>query len=109
MGQLGEHALVLGQLRLQLLEEFYVGGLEGSVPGLPLVVRRRTDAVLGAHVFDGNTGLGFVQDGNNLVLGDGGCGRSQKFGLGGQENLSRPFAQPQHKGMSELPVYKYDI
>lgn len=44
--QFGVHALLLGQLRLELLEPLQVRGIQTAIFGLPLVVRRRTDTVL---------------------------------------------------------------
>jgi hypothetical protein len=66
--QFGEHSLELGVLRLQLLDPLKLRGIESTVLGLPLLVGRRTDAVLPTYLGNRPPGLRFLQDRDDLRL-----------------------------------------
>lgn len=68
--ELGVHALVLRQLALDFLETLEVRGSEATVLRFPLLVRRGADAVLAARILDRHSGLGLVQDRDDLALGE---------------------------------------
>src|SRR5690606_8470474 len=66
------HPLEPGVLGFQLLDPLQVRRLHAAVLRLPLVVRRRADAGLPADVLDRHTGVGLLEHGDDLGLGESG-------------------------------------
>ena len=54
----------------ELLQPFDIGGVQATVFGLPLVVRRRADAVVPPELIDGAARIGLFQDTDDLRLGE---------------------------------------
>src|SRR5690606_2655892 len=57
-------------LRLELLDALELGDAESAVFALPVVVGGLADAVLAADVGDLHAGVGLLEDGHDLALGE---------------------------------------
>jgi hypothetical protein len=68
--RVGVHLLQAPILILQLLELGHHRGIHAAELAAPLVERCRADAVLPAEVRNGGAGLGLLEYGDDLAIGD---------------------------------------
>lgn len=69
-GEIGIHALELGMLGFELLDALELGQTHAAVFTLPVVEGGLADAVLAADVADLQSGVGLLEDGDDLGLSE---------------------------------------
>jgi hypothetical protein len=69
-GEVGIHALELGVLCLEFLDALEFGHAHAAVFALPVIEGRLGNAVLAADVGDLQSGVGFLEDRDDLGLGE---------------------------------------
>lgn len=68
--QIGVKALELAELAFHLLHALEIRSFHAAILRLPVVERGIRNAVLPAHLRDLRTGLGLLQDRNDLAFGE---------------------------------------